>query len=51
MVDVVVRNGVADLWGTINDIAQRDALRVLVAGTPGVKKVEEHLTWQGEAAS
>jgi CBS domain-containing protein len=51
MVDVVVRDGVADVWGTISDDAQRDALRALVAGTPGVKKVEDHLTWQGEEAS
>jgi CBS-domain-containing membrane protein len=51
MVDVVVRNGVADVWGTITDVTQRDALRVLVAGTPGVKQVEDHLTWQGDGAS
>ena len=43
-VDVIVRNGVADLWGTISDVAQREALKVLVARTPGVKKVEDHLT-------
>ena len=42
-VDVIVRSGVADLWGTISDVAQREALRVLAASTPGVKKVEDHL--------
>ena len=46
--DMIVRNGVADLWGTISDVAQREGLKVLVAGTPGVKKVEDHLTWQTE---
>jgi osmotically-inducible protein OsmY len=50
-VDVIVRNGVADMWGTISDVAQRDALRVLVASTPAVKTVEDHLSWQGEAVS
>jgi CBS domain-containing protein len=44
-VDVTVRKGVADLWGTISDMEQRDALRVLVESTPGVKKVEDHLRW------
>jgi hypothetical protein len=32
-------------------VAQREALKVLVASTPGVKKVEDHLTWQGETVS
>jgi CBS domain-containing protein len=45
-VDVVVRNGLADLWGTISDIQQRNALRVLVENTPGVKIVVDHLRWQ-----
>ena len=46
--NVIVRNGVADLWGTIRDVAQREALKVLVASAPGVKKVEDHLTWQSD---
>jgi CBS domain-containing protein len=49
LVDVIVRNGVADVWGSISDVAQRNALRVLVASTPGVNaRFEDHLTWQGE---
>ena len=47
-VDVTVRQGVADMWGTISDISQREALRALVESTPGVKKVEDHLSWRGE---
>jgi len=43
-VDVIVRDSVADLWGTISDVVQREALKVLVARTPGVTKVEDHLT-------
>ncbi len=50
-IDVTVRNGVADLWGTITDMAQRDALRVLAEGAEGVKRVEEHLRWADEIAS
>ena len=46
--DVIVCDGTADLWGSISDVTQREALKVLVASTPGVKKVEDHLTWQDE---
>jgi len=45
-VDVVVRNGIADIWGSIAELAQRDALKVLVEKTPGVKQVEDHLTYE-----
>ena len=50
-VDVNVRNGIADIWGRVSEMAQREALNVLVASAPGVKRVENHLTWQGEPAS
>jgi CBS-domain-containing membrane protein len=46
-IDVTVSNGVVDLWGTINDIAQRDALKALVAATPGVREVADHLVLHG----
>jgi len=42
-----VRNGIVDLWGSISDVAQREALKVLVKNTPGVKRVEDHLSWKG----
>lgn len=45
-VDVVVRNGIADIWGSIAELAQREALKVLVEKTPGVKQVEDHLTYE-----
>jgi CBS domain-containing protein len=44
--DVIVRNGIADMWGTIADVKQREALRVLIENMPGVKRVEDHLTWR-----
>ena len=50
-VDVTVRKGVVDLWGTITDLPQRDALRVLAENTPGVKKIEDHLRWSNEPMS
>jgi len=47
LVEVIVHNGAVDLWGTVSDIAQRNALKVLVLATPGVKRVEDHLSWTG----
>ena len=44
-VDVVVRGGVVHLSGTITDEGQRQALRVAAENIPGVKKVEDYLTW------
>jgi osmotically-inducible protein OsmY len=45
MIDVVVRNGVVNLWGTILDDRQRQAIRVAAENTPGVKSIEDHLVW------
>lgn len=42
--NIVVRNGVVHLWGSVRTEAQRDALRVAAENTPGVKAVENHLT-------
>jgi CBS-domain-containing membrane protein len=47
-VDVVVRDGLADVWGTIADPEQRAAFKVLVADVPGVKTVVDHLRWDGD---
>ncbi len=47
-VDVVVRSGLADIWGTIADPVQREAFKVLVESTPGVKTVVDHLRWEGD---
>ena len=35
MIDVVVRNGVVELWGTVIDPDQRDAARVVAETVPG----------------
>jgi BON domain len=43
MTNVVVRNGVVELWGTITDERERQALIVVSANVPGVKTVHDHL--------
>jgi signal-transduction protein with cAMP-binding, CBS, and nucleotidyltransferase domain len=43
-VDVVVHDGMVDLWGSVGDSAQREALKVLAENVPGVVRVEDHLT-------
>ncbi len=44
-VNVVVRNGVAELWGMITDERQRQAFVVAAENVPGVKSVRDHLVW------
>lgn len=44
-VTVEVKNGVAELFGSITDERERAALQVLAEGTPGVKAVRDHLVW------
>ena len=41
--DIVVRNGIVDLWGTILDEKERNALVVAAENVPGVKDVRDHL--------
>jgi osmotically-inducible protein OsmY len=45
MLDVVVRDGVAHLWGVVLDERQREAIRVVAENTAGVKGIEDHLVW------
>lgn len=45
LVDVVVRDGVVHLWGTITEERQRPAIKVAAENIPGVKGVEDHLAW------
>ena len=44
-VNVVVKNGIAELWGTIMDERERQACIVAVENVPGVKQVHDHLVW------
>ncbi len=45
MIDVVVRNGVVELWVTVIDPDQRDAARVAAETVPGVRAVKCHIVW------
>jgi osmotically-inducible protein OsmY len=45
MTNVMVRNGVVELWGTITDNRERGALTVTSENVPGVKEVHDHLVW------
>lgn len=44
-VNVVVNDGVVDLWGTITDENERRAIAVLAENTDGVKAVHDHLVF------
>jgi hypothetical protein len=43
--NVVVRNGVVELWGAILDERERQAAKVAVENVAGVKAVRDHLVW------
>lgn len=45
MTNVVVHDGVVELWGAIIDERQRDALKVAAENIPGVRAVKDHLVW------
>jgi len=45
LINVIVRNGVVHLWGSLTDERQRRGIRVAAENTPGVKRVEDHLVW------
>jgi CBS domain-containing protein len=44
-VDLIVRDGVIDLWGSITDERMRQALVVAAENIPGAKAVNDHLVW------
>ena len=45
LVNPIVRDGVVELWGTITDERERQALVVAAENIPGVKAVHDHLAW------
>ena len=42
--NIIVQDSVVHLWGMVATEAERDALRLAAENTPGVKKVEDHLS-------
>ena len=45
MTNIVVHDGVVELWGTIFDERQREALVVASENISGVRAVKDHLVW------
>ena len=45
LIDIVVRDGVVELWGTITDERERQAIIVATENIPGVKGVKDQLAW------
>jgi CBS domain-containing protein len=45
MTNVVVRDGVVELWGVVIDERQREAMKVAAENISGVKAVNDHLVW------
>lgn len=43
--NVMVADGLVDLWGTITNDQERRAICVIAENTPGVKKVNDHLVF------
>jgi len=44
-INVVVKNGVAELWGTITDDRERQGIIVVAENVDGVKEVHDHMVW------
>ncbi len=44
-VNIVVKNGIVELWGVITDERERQGVVVAAENTAGVKEVHDHLVW------
>ncbi len=44
-INVVVKNGVVELWGTITDERERQGCIVTAENVAGVREVHDHLVW------
>jgi len=45
LINVIVKDGIVELWGTITDERERQAVAVAAENVPGVKGVRDHLVW------
>ena len=45
LINVIVKDGIVELWGTITDERERQALMVAAENVPGVQAVRDHLVW------
>jgi osmotically-inducible protein OsmY len=46
LLNVIVQDGVVDLWGIVSSDAERNAIRVAAETMPSVKAVNDHLAQQ-----
>jgi CBS domain-containing protein len=44
-INVIARNGIVEIWGSITDDRERRAIVVAAENVPGVKAVCDHLVW------
>jgi CBS domain-containing protein len=45
LINVIVKDGIVELWGTITDDRERQAIIVVAENVPGVQAVRDHLVW------
>lgn len=45
LTQIMVRDGVIDIWGYVTDERHRNAVRVAAENIPGVVKVRDHIMW------
>jgi len=45
LIDVIVRDGVVELWGVVTAEHQREAAAVVAENVPGIKRVTNHIAW------
>jgi osmotically-inducible protein OsmY len=46
LLNVIVHDGIVELWGTVDSEAERKAIRVAAEGTPGIRHVNDNLVVQ-----
>jgi BON domain len=45
-VNIIVDDGIVELWGIVESQIQKDAIRVAVEATPGVRAISDNITVQ-----
>jgi CBS domain-containing protein len=45
LINVIVKDGIVELWGTLTDDRERQAIIVAAENVPGVQAVRDHLVW------
>ena len=45
LINAIVKDGIVELWGTITDERERQAMMVAAENVPGVRAVRDRLVW------